>query len=134
MTPKHRWGEIGSTMGYMVGADGAPVIATAPKAFAVTNGYKAKLQVKDNSGILFNLYGFNSGPAQFIQIYNKANTPNDGSVPDGPLLWAEAGRNFEINLGQDGMFFSKGIFICNSATGPAKTLGAADLWVVAKYL
>ncbi len=63
---------------------------------------------------------------QFIQLHNSATLPADTAVPEwtgyiGPLttLMLEWSK---------GRYFSTGCVVCNSSTGPTKTIGSADCW------
>lgn len=101
---------------------------------ATTTAYAASLVVKASAGRLFGLQGYNSlGSAQFIQIHDAASLPADTAVPKVVVL-VPATSNFSIDFGQFGRLFSTGIVVCNSTTGPTKTIGAADVWLDAQYV
>jgi hypothetical protein len=109
-----------------VGSD-APLNAT-------TAAYAASLVVLAAPGILYGLQGYNSkASAQFIQVHDAASLPADTAVP-AVVLTAAATSNFSLDLGVYGRKFVNGIVICNSSTGPTKTIGSADVWVDAQYL
>lgn len=98
-----------------------------------TAAYAASLVVKATAGTLYGLRGYNSAiTTQFIQVHDAASLPTDGAVPK-VVLTVPASSNFNIDFGEFGRFFSVGIVVCNSSTGPTKTIGAADIWADAQF-
>jgi len=92
-----------------------------------TTAYATNLVVKASAGKLFEIRGYNSlASAQFIQVHDAASLPADTTVPE-EVFTVSASSNFSISFPQ-GKVFSVGIVICNSSTGPTKTIGAADCW------
>ncbi len=81
--------------------------------------------VAANPAVLFGIAGYNSGPAQFIQLHDATSVPADTAVPVFNIAVA-ATSNYSIDFGIYGMNFLNGIVACNSTTAPAKTIGAAD--------
>lgn len=77
--------------------------------------------------ICYGFSGYNAGPAQFIQVHNATAEPADGEVPKVVFPIAANGP-FAMDWSPDGRFFSIGMVICNSSTGPTKTVGANDCW------
>lgn len=74
--------------------------------------------------ILYGISGYNSGPAQFIQLHDKANPVNG----DAPVLNIAVGAaaNYSIDFGVYGMSFSNALYAANSTTPGALTIGAGD--------
>lgn len=102
-------------------------------ANASTVAYAASLLVKSAGGTLFGITGYNSkASAQFIQVHDAAALPANAAVPV-VVITVPASSNFSIDFGPTGRRFVNGIVLCNSSTGPAKTLGSADCWFDAQY-
>ncbi len=98
------------------------------------SAYAASLVIKALAGNLYALTGYNSkNQTQFIQIHNSASLPADGAVPS-VVFAVPANSNFSYSSTKFGRFFSTGITVCNSSTGPTKTIGSADCWFDAQYL
>jgi len=92
-----------------------------------TSAYAASLVVKASAGKAFDVRGYNSlASAQFIQVHDAASLPADTAVPEETFT-VPASSNFSITF-PEGKSFATGIVVCNSSTGPTKTIGAADCW------
>jgi hypothetical protein len=98
----------------------------APSAYDST-AYETGHIIKASAGVLRGISGYNSGPAQWIQVHNSVTVPADTAVPL-LVIKVPAQSNFSYDAGRFGKAFATGISVCNSTTSPAKTLGAADVF------
>lgn len=112
-----------TALGYSSGAATPVTIKTSALA---TN-----LVVKASAGKLRSIVGYTT-LAQFIQIHNATSLPADATAPHLSIP-VEANKPFSIDFGHVGLPCTTGIVICNSTTGPTKTIGAADTFVTAVY-
>ncbi len=94
--------------------------------------YAASLVVKAAPGTLVALFGYNSGAAQWIQVYDSTTLPSNGAVPIATFTVA-ATSNFYLDVPMTGLDCGTGIVVGNSSTGPTKTIGAADCFFTAIY-
>ncbi len=115
---------------------GAVVISTNVRPVTPSNintaAYATNLVVKAAAGTCFEVRGFNSGAAQFIQVHDASSLPADTAVPED-ILYVAAASNFSLTY-PEGKAFTTGITLCNSSTGPTKTVGAADCWFSAEFI
>ena len=121
-------GKLSANAGVNIGAVEV-VVASRISVSAYTN----LLQIKASAGTLYTINGYNSKTTgQFIQLIDSSGTWPDGTVPV-LMFYVPASSNFSFDMGVYGMYFSGGIMVCNSSTGPTKTLGASDCWFAATY-
>jgi hypothetical protein len=111
-------------------------IATSVRPAAPSNvntvAYAASLVVKNAAGTCYEVRGHNSGAAQFVQVHDASSLPADAEVPED-IIYVAANTSFSITY-PEGKAFATGIVVCNSSTGPTKTIGGADLWISAEYV
>lgn len=99
-----------------------------------STAYAKSLVIKASAGRLYSLQGYNSGVAQFFQLHDATTLPADNAVP-ACIIFVPAQSNFSLDWGMVGRPFTTGIVVCNSSTGPTKTLGAtADSWFDAQIV
>jgi hypothetical protein len=97
-----------------------------------SNAYEASRAVS-GPGLLYGVFAYNSNAAtQFIQIHDSATLPPDGAVP--ALFFPLATVSAYPLSWLPGRSFQRGIVICNSSTGPTKTIGAADCFFDVQYV
>lgn len=92
---------------------------------ANSSALEASRVIKNSAGNLYRIIGYNSGPDQFIQVYNTSAIPANGSIP---VLTQKiiAASNFAVDLGEAGIHLSGGICIGNSSSAATRTAGASD--------
>lgn len=102
-------------------------------AFAASAAYEALRVVKAAPGTLYGFFGYTTlTSGQWIQVHDSATVPADTAVPK-IILWIPANGNFSADFGEYGIPFANGIVLCNSTTGPTKTLGATNTWFNGQY-
>ena len=123
-------GESGAATGYlnMIPATGAVSGASTVGSSA----YENSRVLKASAGTAMMIMGYNSKTTtQFIQIHNTTSVPADGAAPAIAPLPVFAQQPFAFSIPTTGMPFTTGITVCNSSTGPTKTIGSADCYFTA---
>lgn len=124
--------------GAVVIASGAVVASDPTVSVAKTTALAASLVVKSAAGSLMSISGYNSGPAQWIQIHNTASVPANTEVP--LAVYAVSAQSTFFFEWQKGLPCSTGITVCNSygadpaTAAAAKTIGSNDCFFTATYL
>lgn len=114
-----------------VGATNGVAVTAEDVSNGNTTAYAASLVIKASAGKCFEIRGYNSGAAQFIQVHDAASLPADTAIPED-LVYVGATQNFSI-VYERGKSFATGIVVCNSSTGPTKTIGGADCWFSSEF-
>ncbi len=121
-----------NTIGGVLGVGSAT--STDALSNSTSAAYETNRVAKASAGRLYGITGYNSRTtAQFIQVHNTASLPADTAVPVITFR-VEGSKPFSLDFGRYGRYCSTGITICNSSTGPTKTVGSADCWFDVQYL
>lgn len=95
--------------------------------------YENAVVVKASAGTIHRISGYSSDANPvWVQLHNAASVPADTAIPI-LTIYVGAGENFDFDLSLIGRFCEKGIVICNSSTGPTKSLDGATAWFNIQY-
>lgn len=79
----------------------------------------------------------NSTGVVYIQVFDAASLPNNGTVPLTQISICYPSNtnpfNFDIDFRQEGLYISNGIVIASSTTCPTLTLDGAQMHVGVRY-
>ncbi len=96
--------------------------------------YEASRIFKVGAGTLYSLDIYNSkAAAQWMQIFDSATLPADGQVPLFTINAATV-ASISRDFGVIGFRFVNGLVVCNSTTGPTKTIGTTDTFFTARFV
>lgn len=96
-----------------------------------TSAYVSGLVAVASSGNLVEVRGYNSGPAQWVHIFDSPTVPADTTVPV-EIIKVPSDANFYITPPGTKAFVS-GISVANSLSGAELVIGAADCWFEVDY-
>lgn len=99
--------------------------------------YEASRVIKSGPGILYSLTVYSSlAGNQWVQLFDANTVPADGAVPCCilNLSGTTAGLTTPQWFWTAGRTFQAGIVVCNSTTGPTKTIGAANCFFDAQFI
>lgn len=111
------------------------ITATVPPTSlrANSSAYEASRIAKASAGTLIQCMIYNSKTSgQFFQLHDSATLPADTAAPVA-IMFVQAQSTAAFDIPVTGMPFANGIVVCNSSTGPTKTIGAADSYYTITY-
>ena len=103
--------------------DPVPVALTS----ATTTALAASLIAQASAGYLHKVTGY-SAAAGFLQVHNTTTLPANGAIPVIAVP-VTAGGLVDLDFGLRGRFFSTGITLALSSTGPTLTIGGSSLFL-----
>lgn len=111
--------------------------ASSPGALTARNTAAANsLAVSGVFGTLLSLIGVNTGPAQYIMVFDSATLPVDNDATAIYRIAVADGSSAPVNFSLATAFgipFVNGIQVCCSTTISGKTLGSANCYFTAVY-
>jgi hypothetical protein len=66
-------------------------------------------------------YNTNTGTTDYLQVYNRAFEPIEGAPVDVPPVQIGPLQTDSIDMGETGVLFDQGLYICGSSTDLTKT-------------
>ena len=120
-----------------LGAGGSGGIASVNRLASAAASVNATV-AKASAGRLYKIYGYNAATSvRFLKLYNKASAPTVGTDAPVVTIPLSPSREFDIDLGLIGQYFSTGIaygLTTGAADADTGALTAADvvglaLWV-----
>lgn len=130
--------------GRVMEIDGDSLIKIDPESNEVTSNGASKDNystttlsssgvIKNSPGTIYGIIGINNNAnQQYLQIFESASVPADGTVPTLVFI-LEPLDNFSIDFGVYGFDLDAGISWSNSITLETKTIGLEDCWLNAIY-
>lgn len=114
-----------NTLGVAYGMRRPVPSATSADSSDVSAALEASSVTKATPGRVYSVDFYNgNAAARWFQLFNSATVPADTTVP---ILSVYVGIGQSVHLAwENGLYCSSGISWCNSSTGGAKTVGAAD--------
>lgn len=107
---------------------GAGLVKTSSTAYETSHVMRG---VPAAGCALIGLLAYNSNSsAQFIQIHDASTLPAETAVP-AIFFTVPGNSNVTFDFGITGIPMLNGIVVCNSSTGPTKTIGSADCFFCA---
>lgn len=122
---------LGKTASGEIGQKVIPLLSPVGTAAGFTEDHSTALQAGRIMHIgactLVEISAYNDkGTDQFVQVHNAVNEPADTSVPLRFFkVPTKDSRSWVFQL-PAGLPLSVGLYVCNSSTGPTKTIGSAD--------
>jgi hypothetical protein len=108
-------------VGPVAGAQNAAVVGNA--------AYTNELVVATTPSKLYAVTGYNSGPAQFIEVFETNKPPVTGATPVFSIP-VSSGQYFDLDFSYYGADLDS-IVICNSSTANTLTLGSLNCGIQA---
>ncbi len=91
-------------------------------------GLLASLLIKPTTRLHRLIVTNTNAAARYIQLFDAAALPPDGTVPSVLLGSLASGATQVFDFGIWGWPFANGIVVCNSTTAATKAIGSADSW------
>lgn len=79
--------------------------------------------------VMYALTGYNNGPEQYVQLWNRITAPSPGHAGAAGLtaaMWVGASRNFSMDIRDPGHYFDTGLVVSNSLLPDSYSRGGND--------